>query len=1057
MRTAVGLYRQAGRTGEVDPLDEAIALVRGVASELAQVKTPDAEVAAEFGRFLSLRFRLRTDTAALDQAIEVFRAGIAEADPDDPGVPACLNNLGNALADQYEATGQVGVLDEIESVFRTAIQSVPPDDWRLPTFFTGLSDALLNRYRSRGDGRDLDEALRAARLASESYFPGDPVIPVLLNGLANVLLERYERFRDTEALREAEHVLNEGIEETDPGTLDRALVLDTLAALLSIRYEAGGDVTDLDQAERLLTECLDITPGGHPLRAGRLNNLGSTHYSRYLATGDPGAQAAAIEVFRTAVASLPDGHTYLAPCYANLSNVLMDRYTLVGDPEALDEAVAVMRSAVGLSPSGPGSAMYLSGLSSVLLRRYERLENQTDLVAAESAGRQALAVSPLGDDRRPIFLNGLASVLRRRYALDEDPATLAAAEQMFRQALSGSPDGDRRRLACLANLGNVLHDQFRLTRRPAVLADAIDMLRQAERLAPRGHGSRPSVLEDLGRTLAESYALDNNPGLLAEASSALTEVIDTTMAPAHLRVRAARHKGDITAAAGQWAAAADAYGRAIGLLPEVAPHDLNRRHREHGLGAFTGLASDAAAAALYRDDAGLALTLLERGRGLLFAQALQLRTPLDDLRQVAPDLADRYQQLSHHMESPEEPPRPIEYTDTLRARSRTRAVALTEEIARRGQLNRDLDQILSAIRKIPGFESFLLPPTAQESINVAGAGPVAVVNVSRHRSDALIVAHGAIRVVPLPMATPEAVSAQVMKFIRAVDPPGYADDTSRTERTLLEVLGWLWDAIGEPVTDAVLSDGHPAADGGPPRLWWVPTGLLSLLPLHAAGSVPDRVISSYLPTLRAHGRPRGDDIHEATDRTLVVTMPSTPGAENLPGAEVEGEAVSALNPNASRLTGADATRNRVLPELARHANFHFAGHALGNLATPSASALLLHDQPVTVRDISLLRLTGANLAYLSACETAMSGMSAIDEVISIASGCMLAGYRQVVATLWPVPDGVAVRVATMVWRAFAKDGGTEQAATVLHQATCERRRISPDKPSLWAAYVHVGL
>src|SRR5207302_4563723 len=114
------------------------------------------------------------------------------------------------------------------------------------------------------------------------------------------------------------------------------------------------------------------------------------------------------------------------------------------------------------------------------------------------------------------------------------------------------------------------------------------------------------------------------------------------------------------------------------------------------------------------------------------------------------------------------------------------------------------------------------------------------------------------------------------------------------ERAITNTLAWLWAIVAEPVLTALGHTRTPDADQPWPRLWWSPTGPLTLLPLHAAGhhdtgtghddlgaqSVLDRVISSYAPTLRAlsqarEGRPPLD---QPARGLLVVAMPTTPGA-----------------------------------------------------------------------------------------------------------------------------------------------------------------------------------
>lgn len=62
-------------------------------------------------------------------------------------------------------------------------------------------------------------------------------------------------------------------------------------------------------------------------------------------------------------------------------------------------------------------------------------------------------------------------------------------------------------------------------------------------------------------------------------------------------------------------------------------------------------------------------------------------------------------------------------------------------------------------------------------------------------------------------------------------------------------------------------------------------------------------------------------------------------------------------------------------------------------------------------DISRLRLRDVHLAYLSACSTTRTRPELADEAIHITGAFLLAGYRHVVGTLWPVVDRVCTQIA----------------------------------------------
>jgi CHAT domain-containing protein len=223
----------------------------------------------------------------------------------------------------------------------------------------------------------------------------------------------------------------------------------------------------------------------------------------------------------------------------------------------------------------------------------------------------------------------------------------------------------------------------------------------------------------------------------------------------------------------------------------------------------------------------------------------------------------------------------------------------------------------------------------------------------------------------------------------------------------------LWDKITGPVLEHLGYTAMPSEASKWPRVWWCPSGPLSLLPWHATGhhdtrsgpqpeTVIDRVISSTIPAVRsllhAHRRPppQGDG------RMLVVA------ASNIAGAAHEADTLRhwfAGRLDVLGLPGTPtATRNAVLAALSDHTCVHFACHYVRNPANPSASYLGFGDnqtEQITVMDLTHLRLDGAELAFLSTSETSSTVGAIPDEPIHLAAAaCQLAGYRHVIGTLW---------------------------------------------------------
>jgi len=292
------------------------------------------------------------------------------------------------------------------------------------------------------------------------------------------------------------------------------------------------------------------------------------------------------------------------------------------------------------------------------------------------------------------------------------------------------------------------------------------------------------------------------------------------------------------------------------------------------------------------------------------------------------------------------------------------------------------------------------------------------------------------------------------------------------EHAIGDVLEWLWDAVAEPVLTVLGITGRPQPGGAWPRLCWCPSGFLSLLPLHAAGhhatraeAVPrtamDRVVSTYTPTVQALSSPpsAGDGLKAC--EYLVVVMPRTPGASDLPGASVEARFLRGLFGDRVRLLGAvdgrpPATVADVLEALPASRCVHFGCHALSDINAPSAGGLLLEDgreRLLSVRDLIEMDLDGLELAFLSACDTARPSPALLDEVVHLASAFRVAGYPHVVATLWEIGDRSAAYITERFYRALSEH---ESPAAALHRAVRQLREDLPGRPSQWAAHIHVG-
>ena len=170
--------------------------------------------------------------------------------------------------------------------------------------------------------------------------------------------------------------------------------------------------------------------------------------------------------------------------------------------------------------------------------------------------------------------------------------------------------------------------------------------------------------------------------------------------------------------------------------------------------------------------------------------------------------------------------------------------------------------------------------------------------------------------------------------------------------------------------------------------------------------------------------------------------------------------MTASIPDAATLL--NATRDRVLEALPAHRVAHFSCHGYFDWTDPASGRLVLYDHetsPLTLADISALHLDGG-LAYLSACDTAITSASLANESVHIASAFHLAGYQHVIGTLWPVSDDLAQALAGDFYSYLTRIGTSPPApgiaAHALHHATRRLRDSYPGRPGLWAAHTHTG-
>ncbi|TDL25213.1 hypothetical protein BD410DRAFT_718209 [Rickenella mellea] len=518
--------------------------------------------------------------------------------------------------------------------------------------------------------------------------------------------------------------------------------------------------------------------------------------------------------------------------------------------------------------------------------------------------------------------------------------------------------------------------------------------------------------------------------------------------------------------------ALQAYNTAFKLLPSLSwlGHTIASRH--NALIHANFLACDGAAAAISMGDSEQALEWLEQGRSVVWGQFLQLRSPVDKLREVDIDHAESLSNIGLALEQGS-------HTENPMTNESDSKISSEHAIQKHRQLADKWDSIVKCVQKIPGFERFMLPKQFHELQQAASQCPVVVLNISKYRCVALIVKSTSdppcqIHLDNLTYDTAKTLQMAFQKILsdqgirnRRVDRHGELEfgTDSNANDAFRHILAELWKSVVEPV----LTQLNPESDRF--RICWCPTGPLMFLPIHAAGiynadgsasvSLADIAISSYTPSLSALlNRHKWED-QTSTFKFLAVIQPNTPGATPLRGTIAELTYLQKHVPVSSLhvLKGEDATTAEVLTGMEKYSWVHLACHGVQDQSDPMQSSLLLHDGRLSLSRIIQKRIPHADFAFLSACQTATGDERRPEEAIHLAAGMLVAGYKGVTGTMWPIQDNDAPFVADQVYSRLLQNGrpsGVHPAAA-LHEAIHELRRRGGSDFTSWVPFIYMGV
>jgi CHAT domain-containing protein len=301
-----------------------------------------------------------------------------------------------------------------------------------------------------------------------------------------------------------------------------------------------------------------------------------------------------------------------------------------------------------------------------------------------------------------------------------------------------------------------------------------------------------------------------------------------------------------------------------------------------------------------------------------------------------------------------------------------------------------------------------------------------------------------------------------------------AEQQNYTICRLKPALRLVWNNIVVPVFNKIQI---PLADATMPpqcRIWWYPTGPLSLIPIHAAGSGPmdvsRLVISSYVTNLQSlfHMRKESGLGSGGQQSFLRVSQMQTPGHSSLPQTMEELDEVAQVfrssgwpNENIICLQGPDATVNNVSRALDSSSWVHFACHGSQDVGLGMQSSLVLHDGGLRLSEIASKRRSTGQFAFLSSCHSAAGRYDLTGEALHLAAGLQFASFPSGIATMWTIRDEDAPKGPAYTYQYLFHNGlqgldPSEAAAALNYALSCLREdpSVTVDR---WAPFIHFGI
>jgi CHAT domain-containing protein/tetratricopeptide (TPR) repeat protein len=337
-----------------------------------------------------------------------------------------LNSLGKWRMDRYSARDERPDLEAAISAWQEAYSLAPKASPKALQIVGNLGRALRDRFQSSGDTTDLDRSVQLLLEGHETAtrFNQLEAIAQTLNSLAYSYHARYQALGSPDDLEPAVQAFASVYtdERTDPGTRRRAA--HNLADALLTRFDRVGNLADLDNAISL-THALAKSAPNKDERAYTLHNFGTACLTRYFRSRDRRDLDAAITAF--------EENPSVTPAIAvRCAEALVARYDLQQDLADLKQALKLLESALdAATPDTPVSSALQAQLGNAYARAFARSRNAEFLNHAVASFEVARELTPPDAPVLPVRLFHLGRALAQRHQHGNDAQDLTRAQRLL--------------------------------------------------------------------------------------------------------------------------------------------------------------------------------------------------------------------------------------------------------------------------------------------------------------------------------------------------------------------------------------------------------------------------------------------------------------------------------------------------------------------------------------------------------------------------------------------------------------------------------------------------